>query len=365
MADDRKGEAGALLCSLCDRAFSSPLSLSEHRALHENRALYVCPVCGRPFRQNTGLWRHLKTHRSAEQRTKRMTFPCRTCGRNFSRPDYLRSHANAHAGKRNTHVCQTCGKGFHQRSDLKRHALTHVRERPFACSLCAKAFADRSTRNRHEREHGSSRTHACTACGAAFKRANKLKEHISRAHPGGTLESGTAPRPSLARCDDRTDGSTVADAPDLESALSSPPSDGGTAASPDDGETEPDSSSVYRAELASEAEAGRGDDGAALRSVLELHDETDFVNFPDFSSQKYYNWLAGFASVCSLLPMPLDDVVFGRVTQVAKKLGDALASPSGVLASRHNFKILFGISEDLRHVAARHLTHVMERLQGP
>ncbi|XP_064477953.1 zinc finger protein 501-like [Ornithodoros turicata] len=280
-------------CKVCERTFSSPLSLREHEALHDGRTLYSCTLCGRPFRQSTGLWRHLRTHKAAKDASSAVRFTCPTCARQFARRDYLRSHLSMHTGEAARHSCEVCGKCFHQRSDLKRHSAVHAESqeerRPHACSLCQKTFVDRSTLNRHEKEHhAASRPHICISCNAAFKRATKLKEHVAKAHASAGLE---------------------------------------------------------------------------ISNVEHILGE-DFVEQPDFSSQKFYDWLAAFTSISILLPVPLEAHVFGRVSQVAKQLDEALAVPLGMVATKHNYQILLGISEDLHRVTNRHLHAIMEGLQG-
>ncbi|KAH9379268.1 hypothetical protein HPB48_020922 [Haemaphysalis longicornis] len=105
------------------------------------------------------------------------------------------------------------------------------------------------------------------------------------------------------------------------------------------------------------AEAENSGDCTALQSEL------DFVNRPDFGSQAYYDWLAGFTSMCNLTTLPLDNGTFTKVTQVLKTVSDALAMPSGVLACRENFQVLLGISEDLHRTVTSHLNVVLENLQ--
>lgn len=98
--------------------------------------------------------------------------------------------------------------------------------------------------------------------------------------------------------------------------------------------------------------------------VVENILDADYVEHPDFVSQKFYDWLATFTSISVLLPVPLEAQVFVRVSQVAKKLDEALAVPEGTLAVRSNYQILLGISEDLHKVTNRHLHAVMDGLQG-
>lgn len=100
-----------------------------------------------------------------------------------------------------------------------------------------------------------------------------------------------------------------------------------------------------------------------FNDCVALQPELDFANHPDLGSQAYYDWLAGFTSICNLATLPLDNGTFTKVTQVLKTISDALAMPSGVLACRENFQVLLGISEDLQRTVTSHLNFVLESLQ--
>ncbi|CAN8003438.1 unnamed protein product [Ixodes hexagonus] len=142
--------------------------------------LYNCPTCGRQFRQNTGLWRHLRTHNPSMPRPR---YPCTVCNQEFSRLDYLRAHSATHDDpQKRRFVCELCGHGFLQSSDLNRHRLIHSAERQFQCTVCERTFSDRSSRNRHEREHNAARRYVCVTCGTTFKRTSKLRCHVTRMH---------------------------------------------------------------------------------------------------------------------------------------------------------------------------------------
>ncbi|KAM7287994.1 zinc finger protein 358-like isoform X2 [Ixodes scapularis] len=193
-----------LQCSSCRRTFSSRLALAEHQARHENKMLYVCPTCGRQFRQNTGLWRHLRTHNPDAPRPRH---PCAICGREFSRPDYLRAHSATHDHPHErSFVCQVCNRGFLQGSDLKRHRLVHSTECRFRCAVCERTFSDRSSRNRHQREHDPMQCYVCTMCGTTFKRTSKLRGHVTRMHGDSTVSEL---RPGTSSTGRATDGTAV------------------------------------------------------------------------------------------------------------------------------------------------------------
>ena len=88
----------------------------------------------------------------------------------------------------------------------------------------------------------------------------------------------------------------------------------------------------------------------------------DYVTNPDFSSQQYYNWLSSFTEVCKVMPMPLEVSLFQKISQVHKTLSDVMATPSGVIADKDNFKILMNISSELNTIKNEHLFYVMQRL---
>ena len=89
---------------------------------------------------------------------------------------------------------------------------------------------------------------------------------------------------------------------------------------------------------------------------------TDFVANPNFNSQEYYNWLSNFTELCKLVPMPLDVELFQKISQVHKTLSDVLATPTGILTNRENFRILMSISKDLNEFINEHLAYVLDNL---
>lgn len=90
----------------------------------------------------------------------------------------------------------------------------------------------------------------------------------------------------------------------------------------------------------------------------------DYASNPDFSSQAYYNWLCSFTELCKVMPMPLDVSLFQKISQVHKHLSDVMATPSGVVADKENFKTLMNISKELNTIINEHLFYVMQNLDA-
>ena len=88
----------------------------------------------------------------------------------------------------------------------------------------------------------------------------------------------------------------------------------------------------------------------------------DYVTNPDFSSQDYYNWLSKFTELCKVVPLPLDVSLFQKISQVHKTLSDIMATPSGVVADKENFRVLMNITKELSTIINEHLVYILENL---
>lgn len=64
------------------------------------------------------------------------------------------------------------------------------------------------------------------------------------------------------------------------------------------------------------------------------------------------------------MPMPLDVSLFQKISQVHKHLSDVMATPSGVVADKENFKTLMNISKELNTIINEHLFYVMQNLDA-
>ncbi|XP_023212096.1 zinc finger protein 436-like isoform X2 [Centruroides sculpturatus] len=393
-------------CDICKQSFSSSVSLREHKARHSNQKLYECSICSKSFRQNSCFRRHLTIH-SGE-----MPFECKLCKRRFSQAVYLRSHMLKHTGER-PHSCQICGKSFAHKSDLKRHKILHTGERPYKCEICHASFADCSSKRRHERDHEGTKSFLCQSCGETFKRAAQLRSHFTRKHnsvrdkkcntsasafpttDNFSFEASLEPENQLIsesvksvsniisqqtfiqdtsgisteQCRDK-----ITENPNTTTVLISSPPSSITNSDKSAIDTNPttvlqmfssvDVSNILSNNLKYVTEVSDGTKSTGQETLLDTPnpDHIDYVIYPDFNSQDYYNWLSSFTSVCKLLLLPVDTDIFTKISQVHKSITDVLASPSGILSNKDNFKILMSISNDLHQVINSHLNYILEQL---
>ncbi|XP_040285602.1 transcription factor Ovo-like 2 [Bufo bufo] len=125
--------------------------------------IYSCDICGKGFRLQRMLNRHLKCHNQVKR-----------------------------------HLCTFCGKGFNDTFDLKRHVRTHTGIRPYKCDICNKAFTQRCSLESHLKKiHGVQQGYAykqrrdklfvCEECGYTGPSQEDLYLHVYNTHPGSAF----------------------------------------------------------------------------------------------------------------------------------------------------------------------------------
>ncbi|XP_026974082.1 transcription factor Ovo-like 2 isoform X2 [Sagmatias obliquidens] len=131
-------------------------------------AIHTCDLCGKAFRLQRMLNRHLKCHSQVKR-----------------------------------HLCSFCGKGFNDTFDLKRHVRTHTGIRPYKCDVCHKAFTQRCSLESHLKKiHGVQQQYAykqrrdklyvCEDCGYTGPTQEDLYLHVNGAHPGSAFLKKTS-----------------------------------------------------------------------------------------------------------------------------------------------------------------------------
>ncbi|XP_061914009.1 zinc finger protein 629-like isoform X2 [Entelurus aequoreus] len=109
---------------------------------------YECPECGKIFKYNNILQRHMSCHTGAKP------FGCIECGRKFTQKSSLDRHKRMHTGEK-PFSCLFCGKTFTRGGTLTSHMRFHTGENPFTCSICKKSCNNRAALLKHIRTHES------------------------------------------------------------------------------------------------------------------------------------------------------------------------------------------------------------------
>lgn len=127
---------------------------------------------------------------------------CDLCGKSFRLQRMLNRHLKCH-NQVKRHLCTFCGKGFNDTFDLKRHVRTHTGIRPYKCDVCFKAFTQRCSLESHLKKiHGVQQQYAykqrrdklyvCEDCGYTGPTQEDLYLHVNSAHPGSTFLKKTS-----------------------------------------------------------------------------------------------------------------------------------------------------------------------------
>lgn len=109
---------------------------------------------------------------------KSITYPCDSCSKQFTTPESLTTHKAVHRSR--PLVCDVCGKGFTHRKYYVVHQRIHTGERPYLCAMCGKSFTQASTLTVHRRYHTGERPYTCTLCGKGFVTRTIMLNHMKK-----------------------------------------------------------------------------------------------------------------------------------------------------------------------------------------
>ncbi|CAL8277748.1 unnamed protein product [Lota lota] len=135
-------------CLLCDRKFSSRLTLRRHMGIHQGSKPYVCQLCPYRSRLKASLLQHNRIH------TGEKPFQCPDPGCSYASIDRssLLRHSRTHTQQRPYH-CQHCSYSCIQKKSLDLHARRHHTGESFPCQQCQYSSPDRQLLQRHMRRH--------------------------------------------------------------------------------------------------------------------------------------------------------------------------------------------------------------------
>nr|CAD7592312.1 unnamed protein product [Timema genevievae] len=168
-------------CGECGKKFRHQYTLMRHLPTHTNERNYNCNVCGKAFRQMSTLSQHRAIHSNARPYICEVGY-LYVCKKTFNRVSTLISHRKTHLEEK-PHKCNICGKGFHQKGNLRNHEFTHTNKRPYKCDTCNKGFNQMSNLACHKvHAHASKPGYVCGICAHEFVRKSALRSHEEYQH---------------------------------------------------------------------------------------------------------------------------------------------------------------------------------------
>ncbi|XP_040978390.1 zinc finger protein 268-like [Aquila chrysaetos chrysaetos] len=206
-------------CGDCGKSFSQRPNLLTHRRVHTGERPFPCAQCGKSFSQKANLLAHQRIHAAGEKalaggeqedgtsskpklRSQQRNyqedtpFVCPECGKSFRQKPNLITHRRIHTGER-PFTCFLCGRSFNQKTNLVTHYRVHTGERPFACTQCGKRFTQKTNLVTHQSTHTDLRPYPCGQCQKCFKDKVSLKAHQKTHAPRQRRCPGRSPATGL------------------------------------------------------------------------------------------------------------------------------------------------------------------------
>uniref|UniRef100_A0A8B9F0X8 C2H2-type domain-containing protein n=1 Tax=Amazona collaria TaxID=241587 RepID=A0A8B9F0X8_9PSIT len=206
-------------CGDCGKSFSQRPNLLTHRRVHTGERPFPCTQCGKSFSQKANLLAHQRIHAAGDKALaggeqedggsgkpklrsqgrsyqEDTPFVCPECGKSFRQKPNLITHRRIHTGER-PFTCFLCGRSFNQKTNLVTHYRVHTGERPFACTQCGKRFTQKTNLVTHQSTHTDLRPFPCGQCQKCFKDKVSLKAHQKTHAPRQRRCPGRSPAAGL------------------------------------------------------------------------------------------------------------------------------------------------------------------------
>uniref|UniRef100_A0A3B3HT76 INSM transcriptional repressor 2 n=1 Tax=Oryzias latipes TaxID=8090 RepID=A0A3B3HT76_ORYLA len=180
-------------CPECDKVFSCPANLASHRRWHKPRPVISQGVETNRMRAadsppSSLLLRNGDPHERADVLPPpSLTHP------HLSNPPFIQALT-----EEEVYECRYCGKKFRRQAYLKKHLVTHEMSRPtssynqkvngsqsqqvFLCHLCGARFPSVEIRDKHRLWHHQ-QIFTCKYCPSTFFSSPGLTRHINKTHP--------------------------------------------------------------------------------------------------------------------------------------------------------------------------------------
>ena len=150
-------------------------TLQLHQSSQAKRDPFSCDVCGKGFKYQSKLARHMRVH------TGEKPFECTVCHKKFSQQQNIKRHMRVHLGEK-PFQCALCQRKFSLKHHMKRHMRVHTGEKPFQCAICQRKFSLEQHIKVHMRTHTGAQPFQCALCHKKFSQQQNMKRHMTSMH---------------------------------------------------------------------------------------------------------------------------------------------------------------------------------------
>ena len=169
---DLRRPNGFFGCRFCKREFSAPNYAIKHMQDMHGKLLHKCDVCSKEFRQKAEVDKHRATH----LRDEPLPYPCSSCPQSFKTFEEFQDHSRTHQMMKKF-GCAQCGRRFKDEAKLHKHMINH-NTNPYSCQRCKKTFRSKHTYLKHRKMHGDNQKFTCDLCNKHFSSAESLHMHL-------------------------------------------------------------------------------------------------------------------------------------------------------------------------------------------
>ena len=190
-----KEQKQKIVCSLCEKVFSSEQYLKGHNTRMHKEKIFMCRICNTKLNSED----NLKTHNSdvhpftqvkkrrAESQVKFVHFKCKQCGNECDGEEALKTHNKAHHPESKPEIsvishCEEC--------DMEFKSATLVEN-------ILKINSHKTSQCHFKKENASKKNVNCETCDSLFENEYELKKHLRDVHD--VLNTSTSPPPKKSR----------------------------------------------------------------------------------------------------------------------------------------------------------------------
>uniref|UniRef100_A0A182JRJ5 C2H2-type domain-containing protein n=1 Tax=Anopheles christyi TaxID=43041 RepID=A0A182JRJ5_9DIPT len=167
-------------CQFCQKVLSNHYSLKLHIAqVHSGDGHQICATCGKVFRTNFAMERHIKLHHQPQLVNWQQ---CDQCEKWFDCKENLKKHVRLRHDERGQFPCDQCEHVSVNRRSLVFHKnRIHKQRQLFDCKHCGKKLLSKLGLREHLATHSNVPLYSCDFCDVTFNSsANKYKHYKSK-----------------------------------------------------------------------------------------------------------------------------------------------------------------------------------------